>query len=76
MPLARHSSEPWTDSVTDLLRGATMHFTRDQALELYGDRAGYLMKFEAAAEDAVKRGVILQHDVAALLEEAATMWPS
>lgn len=75
VPLARHSSESWSESNTDLLRGSTEWFSPEKAKELYRDKATYITRFEAAAQDAVGRGVLLQEDVAALVEEATADWP-
>lgn len=75
VPLATNSAIPRGDGIFALLGGSCDPFPADEVQALYGSRAAYLDRFEAAAERAVAAGVLLPRDVAALLEEAGGLWP-
>lgn len=75
VPVAQNSSIPLSDDVWSFLRGSNSPFTKDVILALYGDRATYLARFEAAAQAAISAGVLLPRDVPALLAEAGSAWP-
>ncbi|MEZ4503627.1 MAG: alpha/beta hydrolase domain-containing protein [Dehalococcoidia bacterium] len=76
IPRATNSATPVSDDVWALLRGSCHPFSREQLLEMYGDREGYLARFEVAAMGAVDAGVLLPRDVPRLVEEAAAGWPA
>jgi hypothetical protein len=70
-PVAVNSSVPLSSDFVGALRGSNQPFTPEQLDELYGDEAGYLERFEAAARRAVEAGVLLARDVAPAVAEAA-----
>ena len=51
-------------------------FPREKVHALYGDKATFLAKFEAAAKQSVAAGVLLPRDVPLLLAEAAATYPN
>jgi hypothetical protein len=71
-PVATNSSIPVTDDFAGRLRGSNKPFDAARLDALYGDEAGYLARFEAAAEAAVSAGVMLPRDVAPAVTEAAS----
>lgn len=76
VPLAKNSAIPLTDDIFAYLGGSSHAFSREKIHALYGDKASFLAKFEAAAERAVAAGALLPRDVAPLLAEAAETWPA
>jgi hypothetical protein len=70
-PVATNSSIPITNDFSGSLRGSNHPFERAKLDALYGDEAKYLARFDAAAQRAVKAGVLLPRDVAPACEEAA-----
>ncbi len=70
VPVAMNSSVPVTDDFAGRLRGSNEVFGAAKLAALYGDEAGYLAQFEAAAHGAVETGVMRPRDVAPALEEA------
>ena len=70
VPVAMNSSVPVTDDFAGRLRGSNKVFGATKLATLYGDEAGYLAQFEAAAHGAVETGVMRPRDVAPALEEA------
>jgi hypothetical protein len=70
-PVAVNSSVPVSTDFAGALRGSNHPFTAEQLDALYGDEAGYLARFEAAAQRAVDAGVLLPRDVAPAVAEAA-----
>jgi hypothetical protein len=69
-PVATNSSIPVTNDFAGQLRGSNKPFGAVKLDALYGDEATYLARFKAAAEAAVKAGVLLARDVAPAVEEA------
>ena len=69
-PVATNSSIPLSTDFVGALRGSNRPFTPELLDELYGDEAGYLARFEAAARRAVDAGVLLARDVAPAVAEA------
>lgn len=69
-PVAMNSSAPVTNDFSGSLRGSNKPFDAGKLKALYGDEATYLKRFEAAAQAAVKAGVLLPRDVAPAVEEA------
>ncbi|MBP6545875.1 MAG: hypothetical protein KA220_04090 [Phenylobacterium sp.] len=70
-PVALNSSAPVTNDFSGRLRGSNQPFTPARLAELYGDEAGYLVRFRAAAAQAVEAGVMLPRDVEPAVAEAA-----
>jgi hypothetical protein len=70
-PVATNSSIPITTDFSGSLRGSNRPFGAAELDALYGGEAQYLAQFEAAAQRAVRAGVLLPRDVAPALEEAA-----
>ncbi|MGA0601348.1 alpha/beta hydrolase domain-containing protein [Caulobacter sp. KR2-114] len=70
-PVAMNSSTPVSDDFAGRLRGSNRPFDAATLDALYGDEAGYLTRFRAAAEAAVAAGVLMPRDVAPALAEAA-----
>jgi hypothetical protein len=70
-PVAMNSSTPVTNDFAGRLRGSNQPFDAAKLEAMYGDEAGYLARFKAAAEAAVKAGVLMPREVAAQTEEAA-----
>ncbi len=73
VPLAVNSAIPLANDIV-ALRGSSRAFTPDKLRALYGDKASFLAKFEAAAQRAVVAGMLLPRDVAGLVAEAAASW--
>jgi Alpha/beta hydrolase domain len=71
-PVATNSSIPVTDDFAGRLRGSNKPFDPAKLDALYGDEAGYLARFQSAADAAVSAGVMLPRDVAAAVDEAAS----
>ncbi len=57
------------------LDGLHEPFTREVLVALYGDRNGYLTRFEAAAKAAVAAGVLRPSEADTLVDEARTSTP-
>jgi hypothetical protein len=74
VPLAQNSAIPLADDVFAYLRGSSHPFGAAKLRALYGDKAAFLTKFEAAARRAVSAGVLRPRDVAGLAAEAAEAW--
>lgn len=70
-PVAMNSSIPVTNDFSGRLRGSNRPFEPATLDALYGDEAGYLARFRAAAEAAVKAGVLRPREVDLQTEEAA-----
>ncbi|MGH9086153.1 MAG: alpha/beta hydrolase domain-containing protein, partial [Acidimicrobiales bacterium] len=71
VPVATLSGEPHgSPSVICLLLGSTVPFTEDQLGERYATRDDYLAEFEAAADEVVDAGFVLEEDRQALLDAA------
>jgi hypothetical protein len=75
VPLAQNSAIPLTEDIFAYLGGSSHAFPREKVHALYGDKASFLAKFEAAAQRAVEAGVLMPRDVAPLVAEAAEGWP-
>ncbi|HEY3798031.1 MAG TPA: alpha/beta hydrolase domain-containing protein [Caulobacteraceae bacterium] len=73
-PVAMNSSTPVTNDFSGRLRGANKPFGAAKLDALYGDEANYLAKFRAAADAAVKAGVLMPRDVEPAVTEAASEW--
>lgn len=74
VPIATNSSAPRVADIWGILGGSSEPFTRDTLLARYGDRATFLARFEAAARRAEDAGVLLDRDVAGLVDEASASW--
>jgi hypothetical protein len=70
-PVAMNSAAPITDDFAGRLRGSNKPFDAAALDALYGDEAGYLARFEQAAEAAVSAGVMRPRDVEPAMAEAA-----
>jgi hypothetical protein len=70
-PVATNSSIPVSNDFSGSLRGSNHPFGAAKLEALYGSEAKYLERFEAAAQRAVKAGVLLPRDVGPAIEEAA-----
>lgn len=70
-PVAANSSTPVTDDFAGRLRGSCRPFGAAELDALYGDEAGYLVRFREAAAAAVAAGVMLARDVEPAVAEAA-----
>lgn len=70
-PVAMNSATPVTDDFAGRLRGSNRPFDGKTLDALYGDEAGYLAAFRAAADAAVAAGVMMPRDVEPAAEEAA-----
>jgi hypothetical protein len=70
-PVATNSSIPVSTDFSGSLRGSNRPFGAAKLDALYGSESQYLARFEAAAQRAVKAGVLLPRDVAPAIEEAA-----
>ncbi|MEX1104476.1 MAG: alpha/beta hydrolase domain-containing protein, partial [Dehalococcoidia bacterium] len=75
VPLAQNSAIPLTDDIFAYLGGSSHAFPREKVHALYGEKAAFLAKFEAAARRAVASGALLPRDVAPLVVEADASWP-
>lgn len=71
VPVAMNSSVPVTNDFSGRLRGSNKPFDRATLDRLYKDEADYLTKFRAAAEAAVKAGVLMPREVELQTVEAA-----
>ena len=65
--------QPTEENPLAYLQGATERFEDDTLLTRYGDKEGYLAALEAAADDAVERGVLLPSDREDLLARAEAL---
>ena len=74
VPLGVNSAIPLADDVFAYLRGSSHPFTAEKLRALYGEKAAFLARFEAAAQRAVVAGVLLPRDVAPLVAEADESW--
>jgi hypothetical protein len=70
-PVATNSSIPVTRDFSGSLRGSNQPFGPAKLDALYGSEKNYLARFAEAAQRAVSAGVLLPHDVAPAVEEAA-----
>jgi hypothetical protein len=75
VPLAANSAIPRGEGIFALLGGSCEPFPAARVRALYGDRAGFLDRFEAAARHAVAEQVLRPRDVPLLIEEARRSWP-
>ena len=75
VPLAHNSAIQRTPDVFARLVGSHEAFSVEEISRRYGTRETYLTRFESAARDAVRAGVILPRDVEPLMVEAATALP-
>ena len=69
-PVAMNSSTPVSDDFAGRLRGSNKPFDAATLDALYGDEAGYLARFRAAAAAAVEAGVMMARDVEPAVAEA------
>jgi hypothetical protein len=74
VPLARNSSEGEAGPLGISLEGSWEPFSFHKIVAQYGDREKYLVRFEAAAKESVKAGVVLERDVEPLLVLAGEEW--
>jgi len=74
VPLAKNSAIPLSDEMVARLGGSSYPFEREKILQLYGNREGFLSKFEEAARNAVNAGLIMPRELPNLLKEAADTW--
>jgi hypothetical protein len=71
VPVEVHSGEPGaTDSTICLLLGSTRPLPEERLAELYESEADYLEQYEAAADEAIDAGFVLEEDREALLNAA------
>ena len=75
VPLGQNSAIPLKDDVFAFLGGSCHPFSRDKIHALYGSKANFLARFEAAATRAVEAGVLMPRDVPGLIAEASADWP-
>jgi hypothetical protein len=75
VPLGQNSATPLKDDVFAFLGGSCHPFSRDKIHALYGSKANFLARFEAAATRAVEAGVLMPRDVPGLIAEASGDWP-
>jgi hypothetical protein len=75
VPLGQNSAIPLKDDVFAFLGGSCHPFSRDKIHALYGSKANFLARFEAAATRAVEAGVLMPRDVPGLIAEASGDWP-
>lgn len=75
-PIAQNSAIPLADDIYSVLGGSCHPFTPEQVQSLYGDKATYLARFEAATRAAEAQGVLLHRDAEALIEEARAAYPA
>ena len=75
VPVATNSAVPLTADLIALLGGSCFAFDAEKIKSLYGDRATFIAQFEAAAENAVRNGVLRPRDVPELVAEAELNWP-
>ena len=73
VPVAQNSAIPLGDDIYSRLGGSSVPFPAEQVRSLYGGESGYLARFEQAAREAEKAGVLLPRDVDALLDEARSV---
>jgi len=71
VPVAQNSAIPLGADIYSILWGSSHPFTPDKLAALYGDEAAYLSRFEEAARQAEKAGVLLPRDIAPLVDEAS-----
>jgi hypothetical protein len=76
VPLAKNSAIPLKDDIFAYLGGSSQPFTREKVHSLYGDKAAFLGRFEAAANAAVAAGALMPRDVQPLIDEASAAWPA
>ncbi|HTN81167.1 MAG TPA: alpha/beta hydrolase domain-containing protein [Acidimicrobiales bacterium] len=74
VPIAVNSAIPVVADIFGILGGSSHPFSADDVIARYGDRAGFLAAFTAAARRAASAGVLLPRDVDALIDEAAASW--
>jgi hypothetical protein len=70
VPLAANSAVPLRDDIWSYLAGRCEPFSRPKLTELYGDEESFVTKFRAAAESAVRDGVLMPREVEPLVQEA------
>jgi len=76
VPLAQNSAIPLAEDIFAYLRGSSRPFAEQKVRSLYGSKAAFLAKFEAAARKAATVGVLRPRDIAGLLAEADQSWPA
>jgi len=74
VPLAHNSAMPLAEDIFAYLRGSSRPFPADKQRALYGSKAAFLAKFEAAAQRAVSAGILRPRDAVGLLAEAEQTW--
>lgn len=74
-PVAQNSAIPLADDIYSFLGGSCHPFPPETLRQLYGGKAAYLARFEAAARAAESQGVLLRRDADALIEEARATYP-
>ena len=75
VPLATNSAVPLTADIIAMLGGSCFAFDAEKIKSLYGNRATFIAQFEAAAENAIRNGVLRPRDLLALVAEAELNWP-
>ncbi|MGB0112297.1 MAG: alpha/beta hydrolase domain-containing protein, partial [Ilumatobacteraceae bacterium] len=70
VPVAQNSAIPLGDDIYSMLWGSSHPFDSTTLDSLYGSEETYLERFTDAARSAVSAGVLLDRDVAALVDEA------
>ena len=74
VPIATNTAIPLAEDVFAYLRGSSHAFSAEKLREMYRDKATFLAKFEAAAQQAVAAGVLRPRDIAGLVAEADESW--
>ena len=75
VPVATNSAVPLTADLIALLGGSCFAFDAEKIKSLYGNKETFIAQFEAAAENAVRNGVLRPRDVPELVAEAELNWP-
>jgi hypothetical protein len=76
VPLGHNSALQQSPDVFARLVGFHESFPDEKIRSLYGNRAEFLARYEAATRAAAAAGVVLPRDVGALLAEGAAAYPS
>jgi hypothetical protein len=74
-PLATNSAVPLSADLIALLAGSCFPFAAEKIQTLYVDKQSFITRFEAAAETAMRNGVLRPRDIPKLVAEAEQNWP-
>jgi hypothetical protein len=75
VPVGVNSAIPLAAGILALLGGSSFAFNEEKIKSLYGDKATFLARFQAAVENALAKQVLCSRDIPALLTEAESNWP-